>query len=319
MSDLAVWTMNDLEKAAQYIVKSRLFGVQDATQAVTLMLLAQAEGIHPMRAIQEYHIIQGRPSLKADAMLARFQQAGGSLKWLELSDEVCAAEFSHPQGGTATIRWTIEDAKRAGLLGKTGSGWSKYPRAMLRSRVVSEGVRTVYPGVIVGSYTPEEVSHFDSEPVTVTTKSDMDGLEAEYNDEMMKTVSVGGVEIEPIEKHGHDLHKILGAMGIEDHYEIASEALEKRVESLNDLTDEERKEVVRYAEMLEPSKGLSQEDEFKFTTYLKQNGVGDALKFVRNYMGLDVDNLREMTKEDARKAMKEAKEIHLKEKAKEAA
>jgi hypothetical protein len=36
---------------------------------------------------------------------------------------------------------------------------------MLRSRVVSEGIRTVFPGVIVGTYTPEEA--YDMEPVRV--------------------------------------------------------------------------------------------------------------------------------------------------------
>ncbi|MCX7689084.1 MAG: hypothetical protein N2045_14060, partial [Fimbriimonadales bacterium] len=58
----------------------------------------------------------------------------------------------------------MEDAKRAGLIGKAGGNWEKYPRAMLRARVVSEGVRTVFPGVIVGLYTPEEVRDFEPVP-----------------------------------------------------------------------------------------------------------------------------------------------------------
>ena len=133
-------------------------------QAVALMLLAQAEGMHPMRAIQEYHIIQGRPAMRTDAMLARFQRAGGKVTWHELNDKKAKATFEHPQGGKVTIEWTIEMAKRAGLLDKQGSNWLKYPRAMLRARVISEGIRTVFPGVIVGIYTPEEVQDF-AEPV----------------------------------------------------------------------------------------------------------------------------------------------------------
>ena len=156
-----------LEKAADYVVKSRLFGVSTKEQAIALMLLAQAEGIHPMRAIQEYHIIQGRPALKADAMLARFQRAGGKVTWHKLSDTEAEATFYHPQGGEVKIRWTIEMAKQAGLFDKQGSNWKKYPRAMLRARVISEGIRTVYPAVIVGTYTPEEVQDF-AEPVAST-------------------------------------------------------------------------------------------------------------------------------------------------------
>jgi hypothetical protein len=35
--------------------------------------------------------------------------------------------------------------------------WKKYPRQMLRSRVISEGVRTVYPGATSGLYEENEV------------------------------------------------------------------------------------------------------------------------------------------------------------------
>ena len=38
--------------------------------------------------------------------------------------------------------------------------WVKFPRQMLRSRVVSEGIRTVDPGAVCGAYTPEEVQDF---------------------------------------------------------------------------------------------------------------------------------------------------------------
>lgn len=157
------YPLEALERMAHYIVRSGLFGVKREEEAVALLLLAQAEGLHPMRAVQEYHIIQGRPALRADAMLARFLQAGGRVEWHELSNEAAEATFIHPQGGRVRIRWTLEDAKRAGLLDKAGDMWRKYPRAMLRARVVSEGVRTVYPGVVVGLYAPEEVVAFAEE------------------------------------------------------------------------------------------------------------------------------------------------------------
>ena len=61
---------------ANAVAKSGLFGVKTPEQAMALMLIAQAEGNHPAIAARDYHVIQGRPALKADAMLARFQQAG---------------------------------------------------------------------------------------------------------------------------------------------------------------------------------------------------------------------------------------------------
>ena len=147
--------LQDIERAGSYIAKSGLFGVKTPEQAIALRLVAQAEGRNPFEAARDYHIIQGRPALKADAILARFQQAGGSVRWIELSDTKAVAEFSHPQGGKVTIDWDLDRAKRAGLLGK--DNWRNYPRQMLRARVISEGVRTIYPGVCVGTYTVEEV------------------------------------------------------------------------------------------------------------------------------------------------------------------
>lgn len=156
--------VSEIEKMANSIAKSRLFGMKTVEEAVALMLIAQSEGRHPASAAQDYHIIQGRPALKADAMLARFLSAGGKVEWHKYEPTIVDATFSHPQGGTIRFAWTIEDAKRIGLAGK--DNWRNYPRAMLRARVISEGIRTVFPGVAVGMYTPEEVADFDA-PKTV--------------------------------------------------------------------------------------------------------------------------------------------------------
>jgi len=148
-------TVDQIQTMANAVVKSQLFGMKTVEQATALMLIAQAEGYHPALAARDYHIIQGRPTLKAETMMARFQQQGGRVEWKTLTDEEVTATFSHPSGGSATITWTFEQARKAGLTGK--DNWKNYPRAMLRARVVSEGIRTVFPGVVLGVYTPEEV------------------------------------------------------------------------------------------------------------------------------------------------------------------
>jgi hypothetical protein len=151
--------MSEINSMAQAIAKSGFFGMKTPEQAAALMLIAQAEGRHPAIAARDYHIIQNKPSLKADAMLARFQEAGGKIEWEKYEDMECRANFTHPCGGRVSISWTIDRGKQAGLTGNPT--WQKYPRAMLRSRVISEGVRTVYPAVLCGFYTPEEVQDFD--------------------------------------------------------------------------------------------------------------------------------------------------------------
>lgn len=163
MTTNALVTVSDIERMAGAVAKSKLFGIKTPDEAMALMLIAQAEGLHPAIAARDYHIINGKPSLKADAMLARFQTAGGSVKWNDYTDTKCSATISHPQGGTVTVEWTIEMAKKIGLT--KNATWTNYPRQMLRARVISEGIRTVFPGVAVGIYTPEEVQDFDDKPM----------------------------------------------------------------------------------------------------------------------------------------------------------
>jgi hypothetical protein len=169
MNQLAIQSqqpISELEIMANHFVKSGLFGIRKIEEAVSLMIIAQAEGRHPGTVASEYHIIQGRPALKADAILARFQSANGKVEWHEYTDECVSGTFSHPAGGSLKVDWDMTRAKAAGLGGK--DNWKKYPRQMLRARVISDGVRGVYPAVLQGFYTPEEVQDFaPSSPVAV--------------------------------------------------------------------------------------------------------------------------------------------------------
>ena len=133
--------IEQLEKMAQAFVKSGLFGVQTVDQAVALMLIAQAEGLHPAIAARDFHIIKGRHSLKADAMLSRFHANQGKVQWNEYSDTVVSGTFSHPSGGTATITWTIDQAKAAGLAGKMAAREAPAAAGMLgRSKSVGDNL-----------------------------------------------------------------------------------------------------------------------------------------------------------------------------------
>jgi hypothetical protein len=149
---------------AEVAASSKMFGFKNPQEAMAIMLLCQAENLHPAVAMRDYHVIQGRPALKADAMLARFQQAGGSVNWKDYTDEKVTGVFSHPSGGSLEVSWSLAQAKSIGIANK--DNWRNYPRAMLRARCVSEGIRSVYPGCVVGVYTPEEIQDFkQSKPI----------------------------------------------------------------------------------------------------------------------------------------------------------
>ena len=193
----------EMQSMAEAIASSGLFGMKDKNSVLALMAVAQSEGLHPATAARDFHIIQGRPALKADAMLARFQNAGGKVEWKDYTDEKVTGLFSHPNGGELSVSWTIEQAQRIGLV-KPGSGWQKFPRAMLRSRCISEGIRSVFPGSVTGFYTPEETETF-------TTPKDL-GKVDEVTGEIATPVS-----LETIIEDIPDAPKVTGMGNIGNH------------------------------------------------------------------------------------------------------
>jgi hypothetical protein len=154
----AVATIRDIDQMADAIVRSGLYGIKTKDQAIGLMLAAQAQGKHPGSIVHDYNIIQGRPAMRAERMLAHYQRAGGRVDWEEMTESRVAGRFSHPKGSPTPvlIEWTIAQAQKIGLSNK--ENWRQYPRAMLRARVISEGVRATWPDSSDGVYSAEEVA-----------------------------------------------------------------------------------------------------------------------------------------------------------------
>lgn len=154
-----VFTWDEVVKMAQVASRTGILGKRLSVEdAIVLLLTAQSEGLHPMQALRQYHIIDGRASLSSEAMLARHQISGGKCQWVERSAERAEAHFIGPLG-SATIVWDKARAMKAGLWEK--ANFKKHPDQMLSARVASEGVRATNPAVIQGFYTPEEVQFFD--------------------------------------------------------------------------------------------------------------------------------------------------------------
>lgn len=148
------YSVQEIAQMGQIFAKSGMYGIKSPEMAMTLMFQAQAEGIHPCKAMQEYHVINGKPSLSSQAMLARFQLAGGTAKWIKRTATEATLYVSHKQGGELEVTWNIDRAKRAGLLGNPS--WTKYPEAMLSARCISEAIRAVFPACLGGMYSIEE-------------------------------------------------------------------------------------------------------------------------------------------------------------------
>jgi hypothetical protein len=74
----------------EIIFKSGMFGCKSPEQGAALLMLCQAEGINPFMALRRYHMIEGRPSMRADAMQGEFQIHGAIIWHINLDSEVSA-------------------------------------------------------------------------------------------------------------------------------------------------------------------------------------------------------------------------------------
>lgn len=149
------------------ISESQMFGCQNVGQGIVIAFHCLQTQQPLLQYQAEYHLILGKPSMKPEAMLARFIRDGGSYEWAGDGTDGVATLIVTPKGeGVSEVSYSIEDAKRARLIkaDKPDSGWMKNPAEMLRARVVSRAMRMHAPHLVVGVYTPEEIQDFTAEP-----------------------------------------------------------------------------------------------------------------------------------------------------------
>lgn len=158
------WKLAQRVNATPFVPKA----MQGKPEHVLACVLYGRElGLGPMQALNSIHVIEGRAAASPELMRALVASAGHRIDIVENTNERCVMKGVRADTeATATVQWTVEDAKLAGLTGK--DNWRKYPRAMLAARCTSELCRLLFPDVIAGlSYTPEEIQSIADQP-TVT-------------------------------------------------------------------------------------------------------------------------------------------------------
>lgn len=126
---------------------------------VMVILIAGHEmGLSPMQALRGIHVIEGKPVVSADLMVAQAVRRRDVCRYFRLvrSTDAVAEYETHREGNDEPIRmsFTIEQAKAADLAGK--KNWKTYPAAMLRARCSSALARAVYPDLLFGVYETDE-------------------------------------------------------------------------------------------------------------------------------------------------------------------
>jgi len=132
-------------------------------------------GLAPMQALQNIAVINGKPSVYGDALMALVQASPVCEDVEEFFENegspnpiaVCIAKRKGRK--PVTVKFSVEDAKRAGLWGKQGP-WSAYPKRMMQMRARGFALRDAFPDVLKGMITAEEAQDYPDEAKPVQAK-----------------------------------------------------------------------------------------------------------------------------------------------------
>lgn len=160
-------------------------------------------GLAPLQALQNIACINGKPSVYGDAAMALVQNSVICENIEEYFEgegtanptAVCVA---HRKNRTPiTAKFSVEDARRAGLWGKQGP-WTAYPKRMLQMRARGFALRDAFPDVLKGLITVEEAQDFPEEAKTVQRapmRNPLDALAApKEQDENLISPEIKGSE-----------------------------------------------------------------------------------------------------------------------------
>lgn len=164
--ELPAQSISDIASIGEMIARSGMYGVNNPAAGFVVAATCHQEGITLFDYYRTYHTIECKPSMKYDAMLARFRALGGSHRIIERTSDRAIIELNiGTETYTESLSW--DEAKKEPYPYKTDGktlkkNWAT-PRArrqMLWARVVSEAIRTLRPEIVAGIYTPEETQDF---------------------------------------------------------------------------------------------------------------------------------------------------------------
>lgn len=191
---LSLFSESSLESSlakCEVLIKSGLISAKSfpTPESVLIACTFGAElGFSSIQSLQSIYVIEGKPTLSANALQAIVIKNGGEINILEHTDKLCTVEVLragrvHPYKYT----YTIADAAQANLLGK--SNWVKMPKNMLMARATSAAIRFVFADILAGLYSTEEIedsSNFAQEEGPKSSKK------------ASRTVAEPAVAVEPV-------------------------------------------------------------------------------------------------------------------------
>lgn len=159
-------SFEEAQRVAGALAASGLTPKEINTQEkVLVVIMAGAEiGMAPFQALQSFAVINGRPALWGDGMLATARKFG--VKVSERIDGDGDAAVAHCKveradtGESIERSFSVADAKTAGLWKKAGP-WTNYPKRMLQMRARAWALRDGCADMLRGMKMAEEVEDYE--------------------------------------------------------------------------------------------------------------------------------------------------------------
>ena len=165
---LALQSFDDALRFARMVAASEFAPKDFKGKAESCLLAIQhgsEVGLSPMQSLQSIAVINGRPTLWGDSALALVQSSPVCeyvREYVEGDGDgmvaVCEAKRRGYPAPTVS-RFSMADAKRAGLLGKAGP-WAQYPARMLALRARGFALRNAFADALRGLITAEEAQDY---------------------------------------------------------------------------------------------------------------------------------------------------------------
>lgn len=158
-------SFGDKLKMADVLCKSGLMpkGLDTPQKLVVALQYGHELGLSPMVAAQNMAVVNGRPSLSADLMLGIVKQRGliDDIRVESTPDKCVVIGKRRGMKSEHTVSFSMEDARRAGLLAK--DNWKNYPQRMCRARAIAWWVRDVFSDILAGLHSTEELESVGSD------------------------------------------------------------------------------------------------------------------------------------------------------------
>jgi 5'-3' exonuclease len=151
-------SMNQAVQLAQLLFKARLFGAYGTPEAVLSTVLSGRElGLSAMASLRAFHIVEGKPTMAADALRALVLKSGKAkyFRCTERTAERATFETQRGDDPPFSLSYTVAEAQVAGVV-KPNSGWVKHSADMCIARASAKLARLIYPDVCAGLYDPNE-------------------------------------------------------------------------------------------------------------------------------------------------------------------